>query len=288
MRRLRVLSVAVRNNSAGIGYSVTGVGRVASLSSPKAASFPALAPRDTYCSSHTAHFSVTESPKKRTFESSDDEDDLDSETNEVGAADHADMDGGMILSEEVQREILTRPPKPEGDAEWRVEWSAEQGCWSWIHHSTHGQIFSNPLEMDSDARDQAAASAPVAVFEPPQSPQNNREKGSTQRAPQVWTMEEEEQLKSLVAESGPGDWSTKSSLFNTNRSASALRHRWYSVHAGQSGSSKSLSSGIQAEYSEKDRGAHLKETRGTSAWSQEEDEALREVGLLLQDSRARI
>lgn len=269
--------VAVRNNSAGL-YNVTGTGRAASLSSPNAASFSAPAPRDTYYSARSVHSSAAESLKKRTFESSDDEDDLDSETNE--SSDHVDMDGGMILSEEAQREILTRPPKPDGDAEWRVEWSAEQDCWSWIHRTTHAQIFTNPLEMDSDARDRNAASAPVAVFEASQGSRNHRTQGPTQRTSHVWTTEEEDQLKSLVAESGVGDWSTKSSLFITNRSASALRHRWFSVHAGQPASGSGLSSGIQFEQFKTSHGGPLKETKGLGAsWSHEEDEALRAVGL---------
>ena len=273
----QILEAMSPKTSIAARTSVTA-GRVqGALSSPKSATFSAQNCQDGCRDWQQPQYSATESPKKRAFESSDDDDDDDRGSEQHTDSDFADMDGGMILSEEVQREILTRPPKPEGDAEWRVEWSSEQRCWSWIHHQTHGQIFASPLEMDTDARDRAAASAPVAVFG---DSQLNQLQGPAQRpAPPIWTAEEEDQLKSLVAESGAGDWSTKSSLFHTNRSASALRHRWYSVHAdGQSESDMSLSSAVQHD------GGLFNETRGfgASSWTNEEDDALRAVGLLAQ------
>ena len=269
-------SVAARSHAEGIAStSVPAASRVGSLSSPKSARFSAQNFPDDCCDwQHPPQSSATESPKKQAYESSDNDDEDDRDSEQYTDSDFTDMDGGMILSEEVQREILTRPPKPEGDAEWRVEWSSEQRCWSWIHHQTHGQIFANPLEMDKDARDRAAASGPVAVFEDLQ--QNQLQRPGQRPAAQIWTVEEEEQLKNLVAESGAGDWSTKSSLFHTHRSASALRHRWYSVHAhGQSDSDRGLSIDIHHD------GGPVDETRGfgASSWTKEEDDALRAVGL---------
>lgn len=216
--------------------SVTGVGRVASLSSPKVEGCSAPKLHNGHCSSQLIHRSSTKNPRKRACrETSDDEDDhAICETN--SASDQVDNGSGVILSEEIERQILTRPPKPEGSAEWRVEWSTERGCWSWVHHTTCGQIFTSPLKMESDARDQAAASAPVAfVGGSHLSPEPLYQQSSLQK----WTAEEEEQLKNLVAKFGAGNWSTLSSLFNTDRSASALRHRWYSVHAKTA--SKSIS-----------------------------------------------
>ena len=221
-------SISKWNTSREYAPTATDAGyNCSSPSSPRTSGFSERLQDSYYYDQQLTQSGPTNSPKKRAYESSDEEDDHAYEP----ASDHdVDMDGGMVLSEELQREILTRPPKPDGDAEWRVEWCAEQSCWSWIHHKTHGQIFTDPLAMDNDARDRAAASAPVAAFE---ASQLNRKRGPTQRtASQGWTSDEEQQLKDLVAEHGPGDWGTKSSMFKTDRSASALRHRWYSVHAG--------------------------------------------------------
>jgi hypothetical protein len=264
-------STAMRNNL-DFDDVTTHSGRAASLTSPRPLGEQ---PHHNYADpGRSTQRSFIESPKKRAYESSDEEDD---DGDQGVAAEDVDLDGGVVLSEETLREIITRPPKPEGDSEWRVEWCAKQRCWSWIHHRTQGQIFSSPLEMDADAREHAATTAPVAVFE---SMQHTLlpERPPERPASQIWTSEEEQQLKYLVAQLGAGDWSTKASLFCTNRSASALRHRWYSVHAEQPGGGgpATLVGNGGSDYV-----SHTAPERmvGVSSWTKEEDDALRAVRL---------
>ena len=208
-------------------------------------------------------------PKKRVYESSDDE----VEETTVEALDEPatlDLDGGVLLSDEAMREIAHRPTKPSGDSEWRVEWSAERRCWSWIHHETHGQLFENPSQMDEDARDHAARTAPIATFE---SHSLQITMDIRPAASQVWTPEEEQQLRDLVAELGAGDWTAKSNKFHTTRSASSLRHRWYSVHAVASPAGSSP--GAPADPQRTPYADDL--NYSAASWTKEEDDALRKV-----------
>ena len=106
----------------------------------------------------------------------------------------SDEDEGIVLSVERAREIVERPAKPSGDAEWRVEWSADHGAWSWIHNETGGQILTSPLLMDHNAREIAARTAPIATFSMLSRPLTLDIRPSSQ----VWTEEEETQLRQLV------------------------------------------------------------------------------------------
>ena len=126
--------------------------------------------------------------------------------NETGAAAEAaaapaasrpsssDEDEGIVLSVERAREITERPAKPSGDAEWRVEWSADHACWSWIHNETGGQILTSPLLMDHNAREIAARTAPIATFSMLSRPLTL----DIRPASQIWSEEEETQLRQLV------------------------------------------------------------------------------------------
>ena len=106
----------------------------------------------------------------------------------------SDEDEGIVLSVERAREITERPAKPSGDAEWRVEWSADHGCWSWIHNETGGQILTSPLLMDHNAREIAARTAPIATFSMISRPLTL----DIRPASQIWSEEEETQLRQLV------------------------------------------------------------------------------------------
>jgi hypothetical protein len=46
-----------------------------------------------------------------------------------------------------------------------------------------------------------------------------------------WSSAEDEELARLVRTQGPGDWQAKAAAFSTERSSSALRHRWSSFAA---------------------------------------------------------
>ena len=76
-----------------------------------------------------------------------------------------------------------------------------------------------------------------------------------------WTSREDQQLRQMIAREGTGSWETKSHKFATDRSAAALRFRWYKL---------SRDSG-QAD---KDNGGGERESVDASRWSAREDRQL--------------
>ena len=84
-----------------------------------------------------------------------------------------------------------------------------------------------------------------------------------------WSTAEDLQLQNMVRMEGPGNWRQKAETFNTDRSADALRFRWYIIQKEEEAAA--------AAHAARERQASADGGEVPTSWTAEEDEELRQL-----------